>query len=414
MFKGLRARFLVALLLATGSWLPQSVVNTVAIFCYPGDPPAVYQACVAYNSGIGQQVNNQNQLNSIQAQINDTIAQINAIDALIASLQHQIDAQKALIKQTKDAIDDLSMKIRFGEAALIHLKAQTSVREEILESRLRYVDSHGSVNYFQLVLTSSSINQLLNRMVGAQQVAASDKRLLLDLQDEHAQVAQANSDLDVKRQQVSNLLKQQQATEADLEKNLSTQRAAVIYEQQLAAQLADKYAQVEKERAAIDAQVAQLALQYDAAAIKAGGGNGVFEWPVPACGYSCITQGFGCSSFYLEVYDPNCPYPHKIHTGIDIAGPPGTPVVAADTGVAYLYPGSIGYGNLLVMFHGNHYSTYYGHLASYAPGLSTGQVVARGTTIAFEGTTGWSTGYHLHFEIRLDGGYRNPCIWLGC
>ncbi len=409
-----KARLTLAALLATAAWLPQSVVNTSAIYCYPGDPPAVYQACVAYNSGIGQQVNNQNQLNSIQAQINDTIAQINALDALIASLQHQIDAQKALIQQTQAAIDDLSMKIRFGEAALIHLKAQTSVREEVLESRLRYVDSHGSVNYFQLVLTSSSINQLLNRMVGVQQVAASDKRLLNDLQDEHAQVAQANSDLDDHRQQVFALLKQQQATEVDLEKNVATQKDAVVVEQKLAAALADKYAQVQKERAAIDAQVAQLALQYDAAAIKAGGGNGVFEWPEPACGYSCVSQGFGCSSFYLEVYEPNCPYPHKIHTGIDIAGPYGTQIVAADTGVAYLYPGSVGYGNLLVIIHGNGYSTYYGHLAGYAPGLSTGQVVPRGTTVAFEGSTGWSTGPHVHFEIRVNGVYKNPCIWLGC
>ncbi len=409
-----RARFLVAVVVALLAWAPQSVQNAFAIYCYPGDPPAVYQACVAYNSGIGQQVNNQNQLISIQAQINDTIAQINQIDAMIASLQKQIDAQKALIKQTQDAIDDLSMRIRFGEAAIIRLKAVTSVREEVLESRLRYVDSHGSVNYFQLVLTSTSINQLLNRMVGAQQVAASDRRLLVDLQEEHAQVAQANSDLDSKRQEVQSLLKQQQATEADLEKNLTTQRAAMAYEQQLVNQLAAKYAQVQAERAAIDAQVAKLAQQYDAAAAKAGGGNGVFEWPEPACGYSCISQGFGCSSFYLEVYEPSCPYPHKIHTGIDIAGPYGTGIVAADTGIAYVYPGSVGYGNLLVMIHGNGYSTYYGHLSGYAAGMYTGKVVARGEVVAYEGSTGWSTGPHLHFEIRVGGVYKNPCIWLGC
>ena len=150
------------------------------------------------------------------------------------------------------------------------------------------------------------------------------------------------------------------------------------------------------------------------AARAAGGGSGVFEWPIPACSFACITQGFGCSTFYLEVYDPGCPYPHKIHTGLDIAGLYGTPIVAADTGIAYLYPGSIGYGNLLVIIHGNGYSTYYGHLSGYAPGLSTGQVVPRGTTVAFEGSTGWSTGPHLHFEIRTGGQPRNPCIWLGC
>jgi murein DD-endopeptidase MepM/ murein hydrolase activator NlpD len=171
---------------------------------------------------------------------------------------------------------------------------------------------------------------------------------------------------------------------------------------------------VQAERAAIDANVAKLAQQYDAAAVKAGGGNGVFEWPEPNCGPSCISQRFGCSSFYLEVYEPSCPWPHKIHTGLDIAGPYGTEIVAADTGVAYLYPGSVGYGNLLVIIHGNGYSTYYGHLASYAPGLSSGQVIPRGTTAAFEGSTGWSTGPHVHFEIRVYGVYKDPCIWLGC
>lgn len=385
-----------------------------AIYCYPGDPPAVYQACLAYNAGIGQQVNNQNQLDAIQAQINDTVAQINAIDALIGNLKKQIDAQKALIAQTQAAIEDLNRQIRFGEASVIRLEALTSVRQESLNQRLRYIDTHGNIDYVQLVLTSSSINQLLNRIVGAQQVAHSDQRLLVDLDEQHRQVAIAQNQLDLQKGQVLALLQQQQASEADLEKNLTAQSAAIVVEQKLEAQLNDQYAKVQAERAAIDAQVAVLAQQYDAAAVKAGGGSGVFAWPEPACGPGCISQRFGCSSFYLEVYDASCPWPHKIHTGIDIAGPWGTPIVAADTGVAYLYPGSVGYGNLLVIIHGNGYSTYYGHLSSYAPGLTTGQVVPRGTTVAFEGSTGWSTGPHVHFEIRVWGVYKDPCIWLGC
>lgn len=410
----MRAKLLLAATFAGLAWVPLSMVNAIAIYCYPGDPPAVYQACLAYNQGIGAQTNNQAQLESIQVQLTSTINQINNTDALIASLNRQIAAQNALIAQTQAAIDELSMKIRYGESALISLKARTSVREQVLDQRLRYIDSHGSVNYIQLVLTAQSINQLMNRMVAAQQVAASDKRLLLDLEDEHSQVAQANSDLDAKRQQVGTLLKQQEATKADLEKNKALQAAALVYEKQLAVKLAAQYAAVQAERAKIDALVEQLASQYAAAAIAAGGGSGAFEWPEPACGAGCISQRFGCSTFWMEVYDAACPYPHKIHTGLDIAGPYGTNVVAADTGVVYLYPGSVGYGNLLVMIHGNGYSTYYGHLASYAPGLSSGTTVPRGTTVAFEGSTGWSTGPHLHFEIRVWGAYKDPCIWLGC
>ena len=407
-------RFTLAALLATLSWFPQATQNVSAVYCYPGDPPAVYQACLAYNQGIGQQVNNQNQLNAIQNQISDVIAQINAIDAMIASLNRQIAAQRALIQQTQQAIDELSRKIRFGEAAMIRLQARATIRDQLLNQRLRFVDSHGTVNYLQLVLTSSSMNQLLNRLVGAQEITRSDSKLIRDLQVEHVEILDANQILDNDRAQVLTLLNQQKAVQADLENNLKTQAAALAYEQLLQVQLAAKYAQVQAERAAIDAQVAQLYLEYAKQAEKAGGGTGVFQWPVPACGYNCITQGFGCSTFYLEVYDPSCPWPHKIHTGIDIAGPYGTPIVAPDTGYVYLYPGSVGYGNLLVMVHGHGYSTYFGHLSSYASGMSTGRLVPRGDVIAYEGSTGWSTGPHLHFEIRVNGVYKDPCIWLGC
>ncbi len=410
----MRVRFLAALAIATLSWIPLSVQPVSAIYCYSGDPPAVYQACLAYNGGIGQQVNNQNQLQNIQSNINNALTQINAIDTLINNLKQQIAAQEALIAQTQAAIDDLNRQIRFGEANLTRLVASTSVRDQLLNERLRYIDSYGALNYVQLILTASSFNQMMDRMIAAQQIAASDRQLLTDLAQQHSEVALANTALDDQKTQVTALLEQQKATEVDLQNNVKAQAAALAAEQLLEVKLSAQYAAVEAERAAIDAQVAQLAVQYQAAAAKAGGGSGVFEWPLPACGPSCISQRFGCSTFYLEVYDPNCPWPNKIHTGIDIAGPYGTNIVAADTGVVYLYPGSIGYGNLLVMFHGNGYSTYYGHTASYAPGLYSGEVVGRGTTIAFEGSTGWSTGPHLHFEIRVNGVYKDPCIWLGC
>lgn len=408
------SRIAAAILLASLVWAPTGTRSASAIYCYAGDPPAVYQACIAYNQGIGQQVNNQQQLQNIQSQINNAVAQINAIDTFIANLNKQIAAQQVLIAQTQATIDDLSREIRFGEADLTRLRANMSVRDELLNQRLRYIDGHGALNNVELILTAKSFNDLMNRLVAEQQITTSDKQLLADLQQEHSHVAVANTALDAQRGQVSALLQQQEATEADMQKNLTAQGAALAFEAQLEVKLAAQYQAVQAERAAIDAQVAQLAQQYAAAAVKAGGGSGVFEWPVPACGPGCISQPFGCSTFYLEIPDPNCPYPHKIHTGLDIAGPYGTQIVAADTGVVYLYPGSIGYGNLLVMIHGNGYSTYYGHTSGYAPGLRSGEIVPRGTTIAFEGMTGWATGPHLHFEIRTNGVYKDPCIWLGC
>ena len=403
-----------ALTFALVAWLPLSSSPAAAIYCYSGDPAPVYQACLAYNQGIQQQVSNQQQLQSIQSQINNAVAQINSLESFMLTLKRQITAQQALEAQTTLAINGLSRQIRFGTASVTRLEADEAVRDQLLGQRIRYDDDHGSVNYVELILTSANFNQLVNRLIATEQIAASDRTLLNSLSQEHAQVAAGNATLDDQRSQMNALLSQQQATEASLKANLVVQSQSVVLEQKLEAQLSAQYQQVEAERVAIDAKVAQLAQEYAAEAEKAGGGSGVFEWPEPACNFSCITQGFGCSSFYLEVPDPSCPYPHKIHTGIDIAGPNGTPIVAADTGVVYLYPNSVGYGNLVVMIHGNGYETYYGHTERYAPGLQTGMIVPRGETIAFEGETGWATGPHVHFEIRVNGIYKDPCIWLGC
>jgi murein DD-endopeptidase MepM/ murein hydrolase activator NlpD len=409
----MRRRLVVGFLTALAVWTPLSVQTASAIYCYPGDPPAVYQACLAYNQGIGQQVNNEQQLQYIQWKIGSIQDQIDATYSLIKTLNAQIEAQKNLIAQTQAAIDELDRKIRFTEASLTRLHAGVSVRDALLNQRLRYVDDHGSVNYVELVLTANTFNDLMNRMIGAQQVAAADRKLLDELGTQRAQFDQTNANLGIQKNQEGVLLKQQLATEADFETNVNKQKQAIAYAQQLETQLHDRYAEIQAQRALIDAQVAQLQQKYDAAAKAAGGGNGVFAWPLPACGFSCITQGFGCSTFYLEPYDASCPYPHRIHTGIDIAGPYHSAVVAADTGIIYLYPWSTGYGNYIIIFHGNGYSTHYGPLAGFA-NVQSGQIIARGDLIGYEGSTGWSTGPHLHFEVRTNNNYRNPCIWLGC
>ena len=385
-----------------------------AIYCYKGDPPAVYQACLAYNKGIGAQVSNQRQLNYIHNQIKNVQAQMDALYTLIKRLNDQITAQQKLIAQTQASINELDRQIRLASADLAFLQGHLSQRDQLLNQRLRYVDSHGAINYVQLVLTASSFNELMNRMIGAQQVVDSDRRLLDDLRQERSVVTQAATALGVQRGQVAALLKQQKVTITDMKANQATLDAALGYQAQLETQLAGQYAELQAQRNAINKQVALLAKKYQAAAAKAGGGTGQFEWPEPTCGHGCISQGFGCNSYWFEQYEPGCPYPHRIHTGIDIAAPWGSPIIAADTGTIFFYPGYYGYGNYIIIIHGHGYSTLYGHLSSFARGLHSGQIIARGSLIAYEGSTGNSTGPHLHFEIRVNNVWKDPCIWLGC
>jgi len=407
-------RFSAAVVIASLLWIPTITQTATAIYCYSGDPPAVYAACLAYNQGIGAQVANQRQLQNIQHQIRNVQGQIDALYGLIKTLNDQIAAQQKLIAQTQAAILDLDRRIRLSDADLTFLKAHLSERDQLLNQRLRYVDSHGAINYVQLVLTASSFNDLMNRMIGAQQVVDSDQKLLDELNSERSLVTQATAALAVQRGQVAYLLKQEKAAVTALQTNQVTLAAAVGYQTQLEGQLASQYAELQAQRAAIDHEVSLLARKYQAAAEAAGGGTGQFEWPEPTCGHGCISQGFGCNSYWFEQWEPSCPFPHRIHTGIDIAGPWGTPIIAADTGVIYFYPGYYGYGNYIIIIHGHGYSTLYGHTASFARGLHSGQIVARGTVIAYEGSTGNSTGPHLHFEIRVNNVWKDPCTWLGC
>jgi murein DD-endopeptidase MepM/ murein hydrolase activator NlpD len=121
-----------------------------------------------------------------------------------------------------------------------------------------------------------------------------------------------------------------------------------------------------------------------------------------------ITQPFGPTSLLLE--PPYGPYPH-FHTGIDMAAPLGTSVTAAADGVVVAVGHSgVGYGNYVVIAHGSGVETLYGHLL--ATTVSTGQVVVRGQQVGLEGSTGFSTGPHLHFELRVNGAVLDPMPYL--
>src|SRR2546423_4698452 len=209
----MKFKLAAAVVMATMAWLPMSNQVATSIYCYPGDPPDVYQSCLAYNAGINQQVNNQRQLQNIQGQIQDVQAQINAVYALINSITKQIAAQNALIAQTKAKIAVLDRSIRFTLGDVTRLQTDFAVRNQLLDQRLRFVDAHGPINYVELVLTAASFNDLVNRMLAAQQIAASDRKLLDQLATVHAQLDSSQAQLANQRSQIAALLLQQQAAE---------------------------------------------------------------------------------------------------------------------------------------------------------------------------------------------------------
>jgi murein DD-endopeptidase MepM/ murein hydrolase activator NlpD len=121
--------------------------------------------------------------------------------------------------------------------------------------------------------------------------------------------------------------------------------------------------------------------------------------------HSCVSQGFGCTSFVFEPVDLACPG-HHWHSGIDLAAGRGTPVMATLPGVATVVISATGYGLHVVIDHGGGLSSLYGHLDSVS--ITSGDYVAAGEVIGTVGATGNATGPHLHFEIRRDGIAEDP------
>jgi murein DD-endopeptidase MepM/ murein hydrolase activator NlpD len=312
-----------------------------------------------------------------------------------------------VVAQTQAQVDAMDRKIRLIEADISRREAHLKVRETLLGQRVRSIDKHGNVNYLELVFTASSFNQLVDRVMIMHEIVRADNKMLDDLRDQRAAVQALRDDLQSKRNEKADLLRQQKEQEAQLEQTRRDEQNALAFQAQLEKQFEAQRQELEREGAAISAQVQQLQAAYDAEAAANGGGNGHFRWPEDS---RYITQGFGCTDLLGEPYWPSCPTRH-FHTGIDIGGAWGTPIYAADTGVAGT--GSMyGYGNYVIITHGNGWATFYAHLSSWAVG--NGAVVHRGDVVAYEGSTGYSTGPHLHFEIRSNGDWQNPCAYLGC
>jgi murein DD-endopeptidase MepM/ murein hydrolase activator NlpD len=370
--------------------------------CAPSDT-----TCRKLQDAKQSQTSASQRLTAIEQSLADAQQKANQTQALIDGLTARIAQQQAAIAESQTRLLETERQMRFTQADIGRREAHLTVREDLLAQRVRTMDQQGSSDYMELVVTSHSFSELVDRIVLMQDVVRGDQRMVDGLRQDRDQITVLEQRLEAQRGQQARLLQQQRDEEAQVEQARQEQQAALDYYAQLEAQFAQQRQEVEAEKAQIDALVAQLQAQYDDEARGAGGGSGRFAWPERGP----ITQGFGCSDLLGEPYDPNCPS-HHFHTGLDIGCPYGTPIGAADAGVvSYVNWGwGGGYGNFILLTHGNGFATLYAHLS--AIGVATGQVVRRGEVIGAEGSTGYSTGPHLHFEIRLNGAYQNPLSYL--
>ena len=386
-------------------WLRIGVAISVAVLIGVGNHPG---SADQYTDQIAA---DQSKLNSNNQSIAAIKAQLAQVQDQAAALQKIVDTINDNISTTNDEISVANTKLDSINAALAKAQADLASTEATMagdKEQLRtvmvflYKAHNQSSNLNNLF--SGDFNSFWQQVIGLDHVTQAEHRLVDDVQrDEDAITAEVAQISDEQAQQKATLA-QLQSTRDQLNSELDQRRAA---QAQLAALQAQYHQQAEEWQQAdqqLQAQIAQLQ-QEEAAAQAAGGGSGRFSWPMTGS----ITQGFGCTPYTFEPYDPNCSTRH-FHSGIDIANACNTPIRAGDAGIAHTYVTNYGYGHYIIIVHGNGWTSLYGHM--YGFNVGDGQTVGRGQVIGWEGSTGNSTGCHLHFEVRLNGNPQNPLQYL--
>ena len=307
---------------------------------------------------------------------------------------NQLQVQARNLQGKRDA---LQAKINDNQIKLTQKKAEVEKRKKIYSKRLREIYINGQINYLDVLLGAKDFGDFSSRMYLLQKIISSDIEMLTQLQKAEAEVKARQDQLDAQMKDIK-------TTQAELEakraraKKLKEQRSYMLYK----AQEEEQQSQSEYERLlAISENITAMLrnMESGGGSSSGGGGTGRFIWPC----HGTITSYFGWRTH--PVFGTT-----KYHSGMDIGVDYGTPILAADSGTV-IYSGWLGgYGYAVMIDHGSGLVTLYGH--NQALNVYEGQYVTKGTCIAYAGSTGYSTGPHCHFEVRLHGEVTEPLNYL--
>lgn len=324
--------------------------------------------------------NNQSLQSETNQKIRNVTTQVKTLEKEITNLDGEIKAtESAIIVKTEELA---AAEIKIGE------------KNELLNQRLRVMYKTGSVGYLEVLFGAEDFTDLLSRIDMLQKILVHDQNLIQSLKEQRDIIEQKKVELETIKDDLLALFKSKIAKQNELNVALNN---LVAYKKEL---INDEVALVEMEDALLDEanKLTEIIKNLELAATYVGG---EMMWPVP--GQYLITSPFGNRLHPISKQ-------YKMHTGIDIAGPKGTPIVAAQTGTV-VYANWFGsYGKAIIVDHGGGITTLYAH--NDAINVSVGSVVKKGDNIALLGSTGYSTGPHLHFEVRINGEYVEPLTYV--
>lgn len=349
----------------------------------------------------------QEEMNDYKDKINDIKDDKKKQQAIANSIDEKIDITQRAIAITKETIAVTEQYIAEKTAEIEAKEADIEKTLDLFRERVRAIYMTGgysdTTNSLIMLITSGSISEFLTRSEYLARIAEHDEQMLLELRDELLTLENEKAVLEEERAALETEKAELEAQEAELEAQLKEAKSSIQDLAVMQAEYEANYEELSEINKQIQEEIADIYKNLDTTDAEYVGGE--MMWPVP--GFSKI------SSYYGWRFNGT-----DFHTGVDITGSGvhGAPVVAVNTGTVVKtkycpYNGySYGYGTYIIVDHGGGITTLYAHLS--AIDVKEGDIVVMGQPIGKVGNTGWSTGAHLHFEVRIDGTAVDPIGYI--
>ncbi len=334
--------------------------------------------------------NSNAQIEFIESELSTTVAEISEINQRIYDKQLEIETLES-------QEIDLIAYIEKAEVELEKSNERYENQKDLLEKRLVAMYEIGQTSYLDLLLSSRGIMEFLSNYFLIEEISTADAELLETVEAEQKYNKKLKETLDTKK------LVLEASRETREKNNISLSNMAIIKNSRLQLlseeelKLQQQIEEYQKEITAIEKEIRLLAL----ANVSVQYVGGTMAWPVP--GYTRITSQFGMRTHPITgVY--------KLHTGVDIGAPMGATFIAANDGLVTYAGWNNAYGNMVIVDHGGGITTLYAHGSEIL--VQAGETVMQGTPVLKVGSTGYSTGPHAHFEVRINGEYVQPLDYI--
>ncbi|GAQ25774.1 murein hydrolase activator EnvC family protein [Tepidanaerobacter syntrophicus] len=342
-----------------------------------------------------QNINNQiqnirNSIKQVEDAKKDVSQELTSLEIKLSNAEKELSTVEAKLQETQTKLVNVTEELKQAEAKVAEQK-------DDLNTRMRALYKTGPVDYIEVILASSSFSDFLTRLDMVKRIIEADKNLLAEFKARQEEVEAKKAELE-----------EQQRIIAQQRRDISSRRATIVAyrgeRQRLMTELEKQKAEYERQEDQLlkdSENLRKQILAWESKNKKGFFGTGIFQWPVPSS--TNITSEFGWRVH--PILKTN-----RFHEGLDIAASTGSDVVAADDGEV-IFAGSYGaYGNTIIVSHGGGISTQYSHLSRIL--VAEGKKVSKGDKIGLVGSTGWSTGPHLHFGVIKNGEVVNPLDWV--